>query len=51
MTNFSAEVQADGTVATAGLSGRFTDTEFRGRWQRRGSRAACVFDVSLKKQP
>jgi Caspase domain len=51
VSSFSAEVEADGTVATAGLSGRFTDGEFRGRWERRGSRAACVFDVSLKRQP
>jgi hypothetical protein len=51
LASFSAEIQPDGTVATAGLSGRFTEGEFKGRWERRGSRAACVFDVSLKKQP
>ena len=50
-SNFSAEIRSDGTVAIAGLSGQFTDSEFKGRWQRRGSRASCVFDVSLKKQP
>lgn len=49
LAHFSAEVLPDGSVASRGLSGRFTESEFKGRWQRRGSRANCVFEITLKR--
>jgi hypothetical protein len=50
LSPFSAEILPDGSVASRGLSGRFTGSEFKGRWQRRGSRANCLFEITLKRQ-